>query len=127
MFIQTEATPNPATLKFLPGRDVLVGEPRDFRTAESAVMRSPAMIWVARAAGKILVMKTTCATGRSRSDTLATCAVTSSPFITRRLSSADSPMSDSTWSAGGSASAGFDSRGRLRASPTARTAIRRAS
>jgi Fe-S cluster biogenesis protein NfuA len=36
MFIQTEATPNPATLKFLPGRDVLVGEPRDFRTAEVA-------------------------------------------------------------------------------------------
>jgi Fe-S cluster biogenesis protein NfuA len=36
MFIQTEATPNPATLKFLPGRDVLVGEPRDFRTIESA-------------------------------------------------------------------------------------------
>jgi Fe-S cluster biogenesis protein NfuA len=36
MFIQTEATPNPATLKFLPGRDVLVGEPRDFRTPESA-------------------------------------------------------------------------------------------
>ncbi|HEY0292467.1 MAG TPA: NifU family protein [Hansschlegelia sp.] len=25
MFIQTEATPNPATLKFLPGRDVLPG------------------------------------------------------------------------------------------------------
>ncbi|MBN9362390.1 MULTISPECIES: NifU family protein [unclassified Devosia] len=38
MFIQTEATPNPATLKFLPGRDVLVGEPRDFRQAESAVI-----------------------------------------------------------------------------------------
>ena len=36
MFIQTEATPNPATLKFLPGRDVLVGEPRDFRTREVA-------------------------------------------------------------------------------------------
>lgn len=36
MFIQTEATPNPATLKFLPGRDVLVGEPRDFRSAETA-------------------------------------------------------------------------------------------
>jgi Fe-S cluster biogenesis protein NfuA len=36
MFIQTEATPNPATLKFLPGRDVLVGEPRDFRDALSA-------------------------------------------------------------------------------------------
>jgi Fe-S cluster biogenesis protein NfuA len=36
MFIQTEATPNPATLKFLPGRDVLVGEPRDFRDRESA-------------------------------------------------------------------------------------------
>ena len=36
MFIQTEATPNPATLKFLPGRDVLVGEPRDFRSADAA-------------------------------------------------------------------------------------------
>jgi len=38
MFIQTEATPNPATLKFLPGRDVLVGEPRDFRNAEAAAV-----------------------------------------------------------------------------------------
>ncbi|MGN6100538.1 MAG: NifU family protein [Devosia sp.] len=38
MFIQTEATPNPATLKFLPGRDVLPGEPRDFRSAEDAAI-----------------------------------------------------------------------------------------
>ena len=38
MFIQTEATPNPATLKFLPGRDVLVGEPRDFRDAATAMV-----------------------------------------------------------------------------------------
>ncbi len=38
MFIQTEATPNPATLKFLPGRDVLVGEPRDFRSADAAAI-----------------------------------------------------------------------------------------
>jgi Fe-S cluster biogenesis protein NfuA len=38
MFIQTEATPNPATLKFLPGREVLAGEPRDFRTAEAAAV-----------------------------------------------------------------------------------------
>jgi Fe-S cluster biogenesis protein NfuA len=38
MFIQTEATPNPATLKFLPGRDVLAGEPRDFRTADDAAI-----------------------------------------------------------------------------------------
>ncbi|WP_127145076.1 NifU family protein [Pelagibacterium montanilacus] len=36
MFIQTEVTPNPATLKFLPGREVLAGEPRDFRDADSA-------------------------------------------------------------------------------------------
>ena len=36
MFIQTEATPNPATLKFLPGRDVLPGTPRDFRDAAGA-------------------------------------------------------------------------------------------
>lgn len=38
MFIQTEATPNPATLKFLPGREVLPGEPRDFRDVEMARM-----------------------------------------------------------------------------------------
>ena len=31
MFIQTEATPNPATLKFLPGRVVLQDGTRDFR------------------------------------------------------------------------------------------------
>jgi Fe-S cluster biogenesis protein NfuA len=36
MFIQTEETPNPATLKFLPGRDVLPGETRDFRSPEEA-------------------------------------------------------------------------------------------
>ena len=36
MFIQTEATPNPATLKFLPGRDVLPGAAREFRTAAEA-------------------------------------------------------------------------------------------
>ena len=31
MFIQTEATPNPTTLKFLPGETVLAGNPIDFR------------------------------------------------------------------------------------------------
>jgi Fe-S cluster biogenesis protein NfuA len=36
MFIQTEATPNPATVKFLPGRDVVPGEPRDFRNRDAA-------------------------------------------------------------------------------------------
>lgn len=36
MFIQTEATPNPATLKFIPGRPVLPGEPLDVRTPEDA-------------------------------------------------------------------------------------------
>jgi Fe-S cluster biogenesis protein NfuA len=36
MFIQTEETPNPATLKFIPGRLVLEGETRDFRSAEEA-------------------------------------------------------------------------------------------
>lgn len=38
MFIQTEATPNPATLKFLPGRDVLPGEPAEFRNADEAAV-----------------------------------------------------------------------------------------
>jgi Fe-S cluster biogenesis protein NfuA len=36
MFIQTEATPNPATLKFLPGKPVLPGGSRDYRDAEAA-------------------------------------------------------------------------------------------
>jgi Fe-S cluster biogenesis protein NfuA len=37
MFIQTEATPNPATLKFLPGREVLGNRVADFTTPEEAV------------------------------------------------------------------------------------------
>jgi Fe-S cluster biogenesis protein NfuA len=36
MFIQTEATPNPATLKFLPGRTVLASGTLDMRDEESA-------------------------------------------------------------------------------------------
>ena len=36
MFIQTEATPNPATLKFLPGKAVLGNTTRDFRDPEAA-------------------------------------------------------------------------------------------
>lgn len=36
MFIQTEATPNPATLKFLPGRPVLSDGTADFPTIESS-------------------------------------------------------------------------------------------
>ncbi|HWD26792.1 MAG TPA: NifU family protein [Rhizomicrobium sp.] len=41
MFIQTESTPNPATLKFLPGREVMgEGQVADFPAAESGA-RSP--------------------------------------------------------------------------------------
>ncbi len=36
MFIQTEATPNPATLKFLPGQDVLGTGTADFPAADTA-------------------------------------------------------------------------------------------
>ena len=36
MFIQTESTPNPRTLKFLPGRDVLGTGGRDFSEASAA-------------------------------------------------------------------------------------------
>ncbi len=36
MFIQTEATPNPRTLKYLPGQTVAPGVPRDFRSPEEA-------------------------------------------------------------------------------------------
>ncbi|MEP2761883.1 MAG: NifU family protein [Pseudoruegeria sp.] len=40
MFIQTESTPNPATLKFLPGQTVLEAGTADFPTAEAAT-KSP--------------------------------------------------------------------------------------
>ncbi len=36
MFIETEATPNPAVLKFLPGREVSPGSPLDFTSASDA-------------------------------------------------------------------------------------------
>jgi Fe-S cluster biogenesis protein NfuA len=41
MFIQTEATPNPATLKFLPGRQVLASGTRDIKSADEAASISP--------------------------------------------------------------------------------------
>lgn len=41
MFIQTETTPNPATLKFLPGKEVLVDGTADFRDSASAAETSP--------------------------------------------------------------------------------------
>ena len=40
MFIQTETTPNPATLKFIPGREVMASGTVDFPDAESGA-RSP--------------------------------------------------------------------------------------
>jgi NFU1 iron-sulfur cluster scaffold homolog, mitochondrial len=40
MFIETEATPNPATLKFLPGRDVMGVGTADFAAPDTAA-RSP--------------------------------------------------------------------------------------
>ena len=40
MFIQTEATPNPATLKFIPGRAVLDAGTMEFSSRDSAA-RSP--------------------------------------------------------------------------------------
>lgn len=41
MFISTEATPNPSTLKFLPGREIHGAEPIEFEDHESAAARSP--------------------------------------------------------------------------------------
>jgi Fe-S cluster biogenesis protein NfuA len=40
MFIQTEPTPNPATLKFLPGQTIMAGGTADFDSPEAAA-RSP--------------------------------------------------------------------------------------
>lgn len=41
MFIQTEETPNPATLKFLPGRSVMESGTAEFKSEEEAAAGSP--------------------------------------------------------------------------------------
>jgi len=41
MFIQTETTPNPNAIKFIPGQDVSPSRSFDFRTAEEAAQISP--------------------------------------------------------------------------------------
>ena len=41
MFIQTEATPNPATIKFIPGETVLPSGVADFSNADEAKGKSP--------------------------------------------------------------------------------------
>jgi Fe-S cluster biogenesis protein NfuA len=41
MFIQTEETPNPQTLKFIPGTDVTGGESVEFVSADDVAGRSP--------------------------------------------------------------------------------------
>ena len=38
MFIETETTPNPATLKFLPGQEIMPAGTRDFRDEEEAAV-----------------------------------------------------------------------------------------
>ncbi|MEO0485629.1 MAG: NifU family protein [Pseudomonadota bacterium] len=50
MFIQTEATPNPATLKFLPGQSVLDAGTADFPSVEAAEA-SPLAARIFRVAG----------------------------------------------------------------------------
>ena len=40
MFIQTEQTPNPATLKFLPGQEVMADGVAEFTDAEEAKPQS---------------------------------------------------------------------------------------
>lgn len=50
MFIQTESTPNPATLKFLPGQAVLASGTADFPT-EDAAQASPLAQMIFRVSG----------------------------------------------------------------------------
>ena len=46
MFIQTEATPNPDTLKFLPGKTVLEDGVRDFANAEEGEVSPLSLIHI---------------------------------------------------------------------------------
>ena len=51
MFIQTETTPNPSTLKFLPGRPVMASGTLDIRGAEGARQTWSAAISYAKSSG----------------------------------------------------------------------------
>ena len=51
MFIQTEPTPNPATLKFLPGQAIMVHGTADF-ASRAAAERSPLAIAPVRGRGR---------------------------------------------------------------------------
>ena len=58
MFIQTEATPNPATLKFSPGRVVLDGGTMEFASRESAgrsPLRANAQFWVLKITWQLIL------------------------------------------------------------------------
>ena len=65
MFIQTEATPNPSTLKFIPGKPVISGDPRDFRGFDERVdwtvrvedQRVDAARVVTRLAGRVRLVR----------------------------------------------------------------------
>jgi Fe-S cluster biogenesis protein NfuA len=54
MFIQTEETPNPATLKFLPGRSVVLQGTADFDSA-AAAERSPLAVRLFQVEGVVRV------------------------------------------------------------------------
>ena len=54
MFIQTETTPNPATLKFLPGRPVIESGTLDMPTKEAAAQSPLAAKLLGEASGTVL-------------------------------------------------------------------------
>ena len=78
MFIETERTPNPATLKFLPGRDVMASGTADFPDPETAqdsplaaalfagTAVSGLPTWARDTAATRPVATTVCTMGRSR-------------------------------------------------------------
>src|SRR4030095_17182095 len=80
-------------------------------------MRSPVMICLASESGVVLTRKMTAA-ARARSETLLRSGVTNSPFITRCLSSEDTPKALITWSTLCWACAGLDGPGRVTAPST---------
>src|SRR5262249_33175039 len=67
MFIQTEPTPNPATLKFLPGRPVLTSGTLDMRDKEAAA-QSPLAERRFEIAGISRVFFCSCFTAVSKAD-----------------------------------------------------------
>jgi hypothetical protein len=108
MFIETEGTPNPATLKFLPGRDVMGMATADFATAASAersplataIFELPGVTRVFLGSDFVTVTKTDAIAWQSLDDRSSKARKPPRPRMSARKTPRSSPRSRSCWRPG---------------------------